>query len=96
MLNISVRTILGLEKYFGGRKHQSLEMPENSNVRDLLNHLENLYGEDFKNAIFDSQGDLNKGIVLMVNGINVMACEGFNMKLRAGDSLLIFPPAVGG
>ena len=96
MLNISVRTILGMEKYLGGRKHQYLEMPENSDVRDLLNHLENMFGEDFKNAIFDSQGNLNKGIVLMVNGINIMACKGFNMELREGDSLLIFPPAVGG
>lgn len=85
-----------MEKYLDGRKYQVLEMPENSDVRDLLNHLENMYGEDFKNAIFDNQGNFNKGIVLMVNGRNIMACEGLNMKLGEGDSLLIFPPAVGG
>lgn len=96
MLNISVRTFLGMEKYLGGHKLQSLEMPENSDVRDLLNHLENMFGEDFKNVIFDNQRNLNKGIVLMVNGINIFAHEGFNMKLSEGDSLLIFPPAVGG
>ena len=96
MLNINVRTILGMEKYLGGRKHQVIEMQENSDVMDLLNHLEDIFGEDFKHAIFDDQRNLNKGIALMLNGINIMVREGFYMKLREGDSLLIFPPAVGG
>lgn len=96
MFNISVRTILGMEKYLGGHKHQVLEIEEDSDVRELINLLENMYGEDFKNAIFDKQGNLNEGIVLMVNGRNIMACDGFNMKFKEGDSLLIFPPAAGG
>lgn len=71
-------------------------MQENSDIRDLLNHLEDMYGEDFKNAIFDNQGNLNEGIVLMLNGVNIMAGEGFYIKLSEGDSLLIFPPVAGG
>lgn len=96
MINIVVRTILGMEKYLNGYKSQIIKIPEDYDVGDLMKYLVNMFGKDFEDAMFDKEGNLKKGIFLMVNGINIFAKEGFEMKLKDGDRFLIFPPVAGG
>lgn len=96
MIKIVVSTILGMEKYLNGYKSQVIEVEEGNNIGDLMKLLVNKFGKDFEDAIFNNEGKLKNGIFLMLNGVNIFAREGFEMKLNDGDRFLIFPPVAGG
>jgi len=60
----------------------------------LLDLLDELYG-GVKEALL-SDGDFRKGILIMVNGVNVKLLGGLRAELKDGDKVVIFPPLGGG
>lgn len=96
MISITLNTFMGMEKLLGGKKSQVIELPKDSTVESMIKELGNMFGKEFTHSTMSGQHRLKEGLVIMVNGVNIFAVDGFNTKLHDGDSVLLFPPVGGG
>ena len=83
---------LGAIRQITGVKEQKLAAPT---VEELLSSLLQLYGDSWKEQVFDGEG-LVSGVIVMVNGINILKIQGFSTPLSAEDRIDIFPMFEGG
>lgn len=66
-------------------------------VETLLENLCQRFKDAFHQAIFDPKtGNLNRNIIVMVNGENIVIHNILDTKLNDGDLVLIMEPIVGG
>ncbi len=79
-----------------GRKTEEVELPEGSNVLDLLKRLTDLYGDAFRSHIYDGEGQLKLFLSYMLNGVNIHSLRSFETELKDGDVLSMLPPVGGG
>ena len=96
MIQITLNTFMGMEKLFGGRKSQLIALPESSTVRHLLQEITVVFGVSLTE---DPQAEiivLKEDFTVMVNGVSILAKEGFDTGLSDGDRVLFFPPMAGG
>lgn len=96
MIEIRVKSILGMVALIGGYKEQIIRIKANSSISDLLDKLIAMYGENLRDKLFEDAEKTRNGIAMFLNGRNIFALEGFNTKLNQGDEFLIFPPVGGG
>ena len=83
---------LGAIRQITGVREQKLAAPT---VEELLSSLLKLYGDSWKEQVFDGEG-LISGVVVMVNGTNIQKIKGFSTPLSAEDRIDIFPMFEGG
>lgn len=76
-------------------KTKSTEFEYCSTLRELLLKLSELYGEKFRNKVFDGE-NLSKEIIILVNGRHVVHLEGLDTRLMENDEISIFPVVAGG
>lgn len=95
-MKVTVKSILDIKEILGGKRTIEIEIENNANVFDLLQHLVCIYGESFKNRVFEKDGNQKPEIVLFINGTAILARDGLETRMKAGDELLIFPPVGGG
>lgn len=92
---------LGLRvKFFANLRNvtkvKEVEVEEAVNIELLLNKLVEMYGDQFRNAIFDDDGKLRKFFKILHNGRDIDFEQGLKTKLEREDVVAIFPPAGGG
>ena len=83
---------LGAIRQITGVREQVLAAPT---VEELLTSLLELYGDSWREQVFDGKG-LVSGVVVMVNGINVQKMQGYATPLSPQDRIDIFPMFEGG
>ncbi len=83
---------LGAIRQITGVRERKLAAPT---VETLLASLLDLYGDSWKEHVFDGEG-LISGVVVMVNGINIQKIQGYATPLSAEDRIDIFPMFEGG
>jgi MoaD family protein len=83
---------LGAIRQITGTHEQRLAAPT---VEALLSSLLRLYGDSWKERVFDGK-DLISGVVVMVNGVNIRQIQGYSTPLSAEDRIDIFPMFEGG
>ena len=66
------------------------------NVNFLLDILIERYGKPFEKEIFTDSRCLREGMVILVNGRNILFLEGLGTKLKQDDTVCLIPPAGGG
>lgn len=94
-MNVNVKTIFAMEKYLGDRKEHTLIVPEDATLLTVLQTLVQSFGEPLNEKLF--QGDqLQKGMILYVNGRNSLVLDHLQTLLKDGDEILIMPPVGGG
>ncbi|KAF5037663.1 ThiS family protein [anaerobic digester metagenome] len=96
MITIEVTAIMGLKALMSGKKKQILTLPEGARVMEALEQLCQTYGSALEARIFNGDRQLDRGIVVFVNGCVIFALAGLETPLQNGDTLLIFPPVGGG
>ncbi len=74
---------------------KSEENMEAANVGELIKKIIDIYGEDFKKALYDSN-NLRKGVIILKNGKNILYLKNFETPLDENDVVSIFPPVAGG
>ncbi|MEM0486454.1 MAG: MoaD family protein, partial [Thermoplasmata archaeon] len=57
------------------------ETMEAKNIDQLLKKIINKYGDDFKNAIYESN-NLKKGVIILKNGKNILYLNNFETSLE--------------
>ncbi len=88
-----MREFLPLMEYQNGRM---IELEEGADIRSLLKKLTDTYGGRLKDALFDENMNIRKGISIYLNGVPFHAIRGLNAKLKNRDSLVVYPPVSGG
>ncbi len=79
-----------------GKKEDEIQSPSIITVAELLVHLSKKYGREFTEYLYDEKGKVRKYIQILINGRGINALQGFETKLKEGDTVAIFPPVGGG
>jgi len=78
------------------KREEELEVNNDATVGNLLKLLEEEHGLEFKAYIRNKWGEFTGNLQYLLNGKNVTTLQGFNTKLKEGDTLAIIPPVGGG
>ena len=79
------------------KKEEDVEVSLKTTLSELLDKLANVYGEGFRNEVFEDDGkEVSKGLVVTVNGIAIGQLDGIQTKLREGDVVTLLPFLAGG
>lgn len=92
---------LGLRvKFFANLRNvtrvREVDVEATENIGLLLNKLVEMYGDQFRDTIFDDDGKLRKFYKILHNGRDIDFEQGLKTKLEKDDVVAIFPPAGGG
>ncbi|MHA1315083.1 MAG: MoaD/ThiS family protein [Candidatus Helarchaeota archaeon] len=69
---------------------------ENSSIKDAIVALKYGLGEDISLKLYDKSGDLNKFILMLLNGKKINEIEGIEIKIQDGDEIFLVPAIAGG
>ena len=96
LITIRIQSILDIKRALGARETEFL-IPEETNVRQLLQLMAKHWGVELADLIFqpDSQEPV-KYVQLLVNSRSINFLNGLDTELNDNDIFLIFPPAGGG
>ncbi len=79
-----------------GKKEDEIQSPRTIRVKELLDSLSKKYGRKFTDYLYDEKGKVRTYIQILVNGRGINVLQGFETKLKEGDTIAIFPPVGGG
>ena len=65
-------------------------------VGEALNEARARFGAAFSAHVFGSDGALSPGVILLVDGRNVLFLQGLATPLEAASEVHLFPPSAGG
>jgi len=68
---------------------KEIEIKGVNSVRELLDLLFKMYGDEFRKEI-------EKKNMILVNGRNILDMNGYETRISEDDEIAIFPPAGGG
>ena len=94
-MKIKVRFFTSLRE-ITGKKEDEIRSPGIFTVEELLAHLSKKYGGEFTEYLYDEKGNVQTYIQVLINGRGIKALQGYETKLKEGDTVAIFPPVGGG
>ena len=75
---------------------RSVNMEYSGNISDLMDILTEKYGNEFKDAILDKEGNLRDYMKILVNGEDIGASGGLEAEVSGEDEVVIFQTIAGG
>ncbi len=93
-MKVNVRALSSL-KYSAKRSKMSLNIDDGATFRFLLN-LILAVDEKLFNAILDHEGELNPGIIVLINERDIDVLQGLDTKLSDGDDVVFLSAIHGG
>ncbi|MGZ7044585.1 MAG: MoaD/ThiS family protein [Methanobacterium sp.] len=75
---------------------KSLNIDYSGNLGSLIDILTEKYGNEFKDALFDNNGDLRDYMKVLVNGEDLQAIGGLDGEVKDNDEIVIFQTIAGG
>ena len=87
---------LGPVRMILNKKEEEVEVPIKATLADLMSKLVGLYGDSFKEEVFEPDGKIRDGLVVTINGIAVGQLGGTKMRLNEGDAITLLPFFAGG
>ncbi len=94
-MKIKVRFFTSLRE-ITGKKEDEIRSQNIITVEKLLARLSKKYGREFTEYLYDEKGNVRTYIQILINGRGLNALQGFETKLKEGDTVAIFPPVGGG
>ena len=82
-------------KYTAKKSKLTLGMENGATVRVLLNSILEV-DEKLFNAILDHEGELNSGVIILVNKKDIDVLQGLDTKLQDGDTVFLLSAVHGG
>jgi len=79
-----------------GKKVDKIQLQSVITVEELLTLLSEKYGKKFREYIYNKKGKVHGFLSILVNGKNINVLQGFETKLKQGDTVAILPPVGGG
>ena len=94
-MKIKVRFFTSL-RGITGKNEDEIQSPNIINIEEFLARLSKKYGREFTEYVYDEKGNVRTYIQILINGRGLNALQGFETKLKEGDTVAIFPPVGGG
>ena len=94
-MNVEVKFFTSLRE-ITGKKADEIQLTDTITVNELLTLLSTKYGKSFREYIYKKDGKVQGFLSFLVNGKNINVLEGFETKLKQGDTIAILPPVGGG
>ena len=94
-MNVEVRFFTSLRE-ITGKKVDEIQLQNVITVKELLTLLSEKHGKKFKEYIYNKKGKVHGFLSFLVNGKNINVLQGFDTKLKQGDTIAILPPVGGG
>ncbi len=93
-------TFVGLVQRLVGRREETIALPQEASLADLLQALIGRYGEELEQALLE-EGELADHVTVLINGYNAVPRGGLMAKLSDGSQshieiVLLGPPLMGG
>ncbi|MFX0073036.1 MAG: MoaD/ThiS family protein [Candidatus Hermodarchaeota archaeon] len=79
-----------------GREEISLSINSEMTIKNILEKLRLSFGKSFEEKIFNSEGILNKYIIIGLNGKDIRKFDGLDTIIKDGDTISILPAIAGG
>lgn len=95
MIDVKI-AFLSLLADITGKKFFVLSIDEDSNVKDIINHLILKFGKEFEKIIMKSADTLSKYIILGLNGKDIRSFNGLDTIIHQGDEISFLPAIAGG
>lgn len=81
-------------------KEIQVEIVKEQSVLELLNQAEAIIiqktSKRFLWKLLDDQGNIKRGTIILINGKNILDSIGLDCRVKAGDTVALFPPGGGG
>jgi MoaD family protein len=94
-MNVEVRFFTSLRE-ITGKKVDEIQLQNLITVEELLTLLSEKHGKKFNEYVYDKKGKVQGFLSFLVNGKNINVLQGFDTKLKQGDTIAILPPVGGG
>jgi molybdopterin synthase sulfur carrier subunit len=94
-MKITVKFFTSLRE-ITGKREEELQLSRTITVKELLTQLSKMHGRQFTDYVYDKKGNVRTFIQILINGRGINALQGFETKLKDGDTVAIFPPVGGG
>ena len=79
-----------------GRAEEEINLPEGSNLAELLMYLASETRREAAEYLLDSGGGLQPSLLVAVNNRAISACEARAVTMNTGDIVTLLPPIAGG
>lgn len=79
-----------------GKDRDEVMLSEGNTVKDLINILQGMYGEDFKHEFYNPSGDEVGGNVLIIVNDKVLTNKDLDLELANGDVVTLTYVVFGG
>jgi molybdopterin synthase sulfur carrier subunit len=79
-----------------GKNIETIQLQNSITIDELITLLAEKYGKKFREYIYNKKGKVQDFLSFLVNGKNINVMQGFDTKLKQGDTVAILPPVGGG
>lgn len=79
-----------------GKKVEEVQLRNITTVEKLLTQLTAKYGKEFREYLYNENGQVHSYLSILINGKSTSVLQGLNTKLKEGDTVAILPPVGGG
>jgi MoaD family protein len=88
---------ISLVKSYTNKSQEDIAMPDEATVAQLLDHVAEEYGKQFKAEVYDpEQKEMKQTFVAMVNGVLADQLKGLDTALKDGDNVILMSLMTGG
>ena len=95
MTGVKVRLFAHLRK-LSKKPEIHIRIPSQIELKDFLKILAGKIKEELRCELFDENNNVRSGYLILVNGIEISALDGFNTKISNNDDVVILPFIHGG
>lgn len=75
---------------------RSINIEYEGNIADLIDILTKKYGNEFKEALFDKNGNLRDYMKILINSEDIQATGDLKAEVKDDDEIIIFQTIAGG
>lgn len=96
-ISVKVKLFATFREIAEGQRTVVVKLPRGATIKDLIEELSRLFGQEIKDIILDPEtGNLKSFNNILVNGHNIRLLQELRTKLDNGDAVAFFPPVGGG
>ncbi len=85
--------LFGTLRLTTGESRYTVDAPT---ARDAVRQGVERFGSEFEAEVLDATGELKPGVILLLDGQNVVFMDGLDSALESGMTVSLFPPSSGG
>jgi molybdopterin converting factor small subunit len=88
---------ISLVKSYTNKSREEFTLNEGASMEQLLNQIANIYGNQFKEEVYDPEKkEMKSTFVAMINGVLIDQLKGTSTPLKNGDNIILMALMTGG